>query len=489
MKRKEITQMNNTTNNKKVSLEDITETYKGTTEYSAYGNLGKARREITGILGVNRKANAFKLASIIAKPFSIIGSAFGFATITTGIANQDIFSILWFILFGFGLFIGAFFEYLSTANEDSLVGHRITKMTTTGIILIVFIKSYAVFMHYQTANQIQSFLLNNKEIDTPKAKLLKEEIETIREDIKATKAQITKELIANTTSVYTVKRGDAIALKEKIENKISILQERLRQKQKELIEQGESDKQSKIDENKGLIWTFFTLLVIFELSGTLMSVLYKKTVITGVDETIATAEEVKARLYSKRAGLEETTNRLNAFRVADEIKANHNAITLMELETAVREDELLLRERANNSKIKAGNKELELLEKMQELEELKYQKMINAIEAKIERINAIDTPIIKRANSDTDEKKPIGFRFDDDVAPVQIVNAILDSVEKAGDKTPPKSSLIDTRSRRQKEAYETAMRSMMKMNVVDYYAGKGYYMAVDKETAHNLLFK
>ncbi len=86
-------------------------------------------------MGVNRKANAFKIASWIAKPFSIIGSAFGFATITTGIANQEIFSNLWFILLGIGLFIGAFFEYLSTANEDSLVGHKITQMTKTGIII------------------------------------------------------------------------------------------------------------------------------------------------------------------------------------------------------------------------------------------------------------------------------------------------------------------------------------------------------------------
>ena len=117
---------------------------------------------------------------------------------------------------------------------------------------------------------------------------------------------------------------------------------------------------------------------------------------------------------------------------------------------------------------------------MQELEELKYQKMINAIEAKIERINAIDTPIVR-----SNKGRSIGFNVGDKE---DIIKAILDNVEDIGDKTPSKSSLVDTNSRREKELYESAMKTLMDNDIVNYYAGKGYYMAVNKNEAKAKLF-
>jgi len=62
------------------------------------------------------------------------------------------------------------------------------------------------------------------------------------------------------------------------------------------VKQSEVDKEAKISENSGLVLTFFILLVIFEVGGTLMSILHKKTILLGVDETIANSRGDKAEV-------------------------------------------------------------------------------------------------------------------------------------------------------------------------------------------------
>jgi len=241
--------MNTTTDNKKVSLEEVTGVYKGTTEYSAYGKLGQKRREITGILGVNKKANAFLIGSWIAKPFSVLGSAFGFATILAGVAHQELFNGVWWFLFVLGLGVGIFFEYLSTANEDSFVGWNITDLTKTGIVLILFIKSYAVFMHYQTSEQLAKSLtasITSETVkDTPKIKLLKSQIATLEQEIKDKKAEKTPQLVANSTSAFKSKREDALKQIEKIEKRVKELQDKKEAKELELSKLTEKNIDSK----------------------------------------------------------------------------------------------------------------------------------------------------------------------------------------------------------------------------------------------------
>jgi len=476
--------MNNNTGQNKVSLEELTETYKGTTEYSAYGKLGQKRREITGILGVDKKANAFLVGSWIAKPFSVLGSAFGFATILSGVAHQELFNLVWWILFVLGLGVGIFFEYLSTANEDSFVGFKLNSLTKTGILIILFIKSYAVFMHYQTSNQLSKSLtanINSSTVkETPKVKLLKSQIADTKQDIKDKKAEKTSELIANSTSAYKAKREDALKQIAKIEKSVKNLQDKKEAKELELTELTEQNiadtKQDIKDNSNGLIWSFFTLLVIFELGGTLLSVLYKKTVISGVDETVAVTEEVKSRLYTKKAGLEETTNRLNSFRVADDIRANHNSIKMIELESKVKEDEIVLLEQARMSEYKVKNKELELKAKMAELEELKHDKTIEAINLKIAQIKAIDITPINTPTATPQVQKPhkqMGFVASN--SKDDLIKAILDSADSKG-KVIAKSKLINIRDRAECKLYKEAVTELQQEDMLEYKNGYGYFL-------------
>jgi hypothetical protein len=481
----------NTTNVKNnIKLEDITDTYKGTTEYSAYGKLGQSRREITGILGVDKKANAFKLGAWIAKPFSVLGSAFGFATILVSVAHQDLFNNVWWILFLLGLGVGIFFEYLSTANEDSFVGWNVTGLTKTGIILIILIKSYAVFMHYQTSEQLSKSLTNNINSstvsDTPRVALLRNQIKDLETDIAEKRAEKNTDtyaqLLINSSGKYKNKRDSATASIAKIEDALTRYKESKKAKEAELATLTESnikkEKENVRNDSEGMIWTFFAMLVIFELGGTLLSVLHKKTILGGVDESIAVTEEVKNRMYSKKAGLEETTQKINAFRTADDIRANHNAINIIELESKVKEDEIVLLERARMAELGVANKELELKVKMSELDTLKHEKVIQAIENKIKQINTINMPShdtqIPLINNETTRKMGFSVAQSDNLTKDELIGIVMNGLND-GDKLPPKSKLIDMSSRTQKEVYENAMKELVSSGQIELKKGRGYY--------------
>ena len=489
-----ITMNDNTKNvNNNVKLEEITGTYKGTSEYQKYSELGQSRREITGIIGVDKKANAYKMGAYIAKPFSVLGSAFGFATILVSVAHQDLFNNVWWFLFALGLGVGIFFEYLSTANEDSFVGFNITGLTKTGIILILFIKSYAVFMHYQTSEQIAKSLtngINSSTItDTPRVALLKSQISDLTQDIKDKRAEKNTDayakLLVNATSAYKNKRDSATASIKAIEDDLKNFKADKKAKEMELATLTESNvAQEKADvksDSEGMIWTFFAMLVIFELGGTLLSVLHKKTILGGVDETIAVTDEVKSRMYTKKASLEERSNTLNAFRVADEIRANSNSIKLIELESKVKEDEILLLEKARMAELGVANKELELKVKLSELDTLKHEKVIQAIEHKIQQINTITvSPYSEHTHAipTPPPSRKMGFNTNvaksDSMTKDDLISLTMDGVGE-GDKLPPKSKLIDLGSRRQKTVYEEAMKDLVNSGRIELKKGRGYF--------------
>jgi hypothetical protein len=474
--------------NKNIKLEEITGTYAGTSEYQKYSELGQSRREITGIIGVDKKAHAYKMGAYIAKPFSVLGSAFGFATILVSVAHQELFTDIWWILFTLGLGVGVFFEYLSTANEDSFVGFNITGLTKTGIILILFIKSYAVFMHYQTSEQIAKSLTNGVNSSTisvtPRVALLKSQISDLKTDVSDKKAEKNTDayakMLVNSTSKYTNKREDALSSINAIESDLKALKADKKNKELELATLTESNvKQEKEDvknDSEGMIWTFFAMLVIFELGGTLLSVLHKKTILGGVDETIAVTDEVKSRMYTKKASLEERSNTLNAFRVADEIRANSNSIKLIELESKVKEDEILLLEQARMAELGVANKELELKVKLSELDTLKHEKVIQAIEHKINQINTIDVPAYNTHTISNEPSRKMGFNVarSDNLTKDELMDIAMNDINE-GDKLPAKSTLIDTTSRTQTKVYENAMKQLVNDGRIELKTGRGYY--------------
>ena len=427
---------------------NINDTIQGSSEYNAFTHLGAKRRVLTGILSIKNKERAFSIASWIAKPFSVIGSAFGFATIVSGIANQDIFSVLWFILLIIGLFIGAFFEYLSTANEDSFLPINLNNMRITGIIFIVLIKSYAVFMHYQTAKQIQSFLLGDN-IKTPMIELIKEDIKSLENQIKLKQSEITEDLIKNTTSIYISKRNDAIKLKKEIETEIKRLQAELSKKRLELIAQIKRDKESKISENSGLVWTFFILLVIFELGGTITSILSKRVVLNGTDENLATIEAVKNQMLDNKSALDYSRRKTKVFELKNQIETVDTNLKIAEKHTEVTREQMKVEEELIQAEEKLNNKKNELLAKRYELQSKQIELIIDDTKKEIEKINDTIHFINNKNYIDIDIEqgenmnRKIGFALNELDKEKAIRELYKNGEVKEGDKLTPKHKIVD----------------------------------------------
>jgi len=345
-------------------------------------------------------------------------------------------------------------------------------------------------MHYQTSEQIAKSLtngVNSSTIEvTPRVALLKSQISDLEKDIADKRAEKNTDsyakLLVNATSVHKNKRDSATASIKDIEDALTRYKESKKSKELELATLTESnvkqEKENIKNDSEGMIWTFFAMLVIFELGGTLLSVLHKKTILGGVDETIAVTDEVKSRMYTKKASLEERSNTLNAFRVADEIRANSNSIKLIELESKVKEDEILLLEQARMAELGVANKELELKVKLSELDTLKHEKVIQAIEHKIQQINTINVPTYDNQIQALPTEKKMGFNVaqSDNITKESLISVALAGVDENG-KIPSKSSLIDIKSRKQTTIYESAMKDLVNSGQIELKVGRGYFTA------------
>jgi hypothetical protein len=81
------------------------------------------------------------------------------------------------------------------------------------------------------------------------------------------------------------------------------------------------------------------------------------------------------------------------------------------------------------------------------------------------------------------QKRQIGFRMSRD----DLIDTILDNVYSVGDKIPSKRTLVNTNNRNETKVYESTMKDLKQMGVVEFQRGKGYFLAVDYNTALSIL--
>ena len=68
-----------------------------------------------------------------------------------------------------------------------------------------------------------------------------------------------------------------------------------------------------------------------------------------------------------------------------------------------------------------------------------------------------------------------------------LINKIFKDVEGKGEKLPPKPTLVNIKNRTETKIYETTMRELKDIGVVNYKVGQGYFLAVGKESAMHIL--
>ena len=230
------------------------------------------------------------------------------------------------------------------------------------------------------------------------------------------------------------------------------------------------------------------LLVIFEIGGTLLSILHAKTVLNSVDETIAMSEEVKRKLFTKKAEIQHTNETIKAFDVVNNIKANNNSIRTLEIESKIKEDELYLLEARRLADTEVNNSKLELENKIRELEIHQNKKMMLAINKRLDNINTIDTVITNESQTvapATATSRKIGFNVNDNY---EIVTRMFQGgLVSAGDKLTPRAKVITVNNRSENERVTKIYNTLADNGIIERVGNKGYFAKADYQTALNTI--
>jgi len=164
-------------------------------------------------------------------------------------------------------------------------------------------------------------------------------------------------------------------------------------------------------------------------------------------------------------------------------------VKLIEFESKVKEDEIVLLERARMAELAVANRELELKAKMAELEELKHSNPLEAIDKRIAQIQAIEAPLFVAEQKEYDVTRPqrkMGFVAN--MREGDIVRALYaDGDIKEGEKVVSKTKIIDVKSRTQDRAYKEVVKKLSDSGVVEFKRGHGYYAKADYETALSVI--
>lgn len=443
-------------NSPKQDVFDIIE--DGTTESGARDELGKARREMTGVLAQSSKVKFLRLSSKIMKPISIVNSALGL-TISILLLTEDIFwSATFFVTLLIGLVVGTFFELWSTNSEhvfattDELeLGEEDRGIYKT---ILISIKTYAVAMVLISAWNLPDYILiqktknveDNAYVKTRLTQIvrLKEDkknskdsaittsiyqskIDRLMADAKKIRAENTKELKANLTSIYVKKRVDAQNAIDSINSRvaeknkeIAIAEENMlstanSKTAKQLYEDSISQKEDEIEKERnrlsklagdstsstlGITAMLGVLFVFLELGGTMASILAQRAILKSISQEEAYKESVTNTLFNSAIALKERNTRLKATKIGSDLQQNKTMTAVISYESEVMAQNHELEERARLSVIDRENARLLLESDIQGLEANQLLVLADGVGKKLEGLDSVRTKIGKIIRKD-----------------------------------------------------------------------------------------
>jgi hypothetical protein len=466
--------MNNNTTKQTSSLERTTNTKAGTTEYGAMKDIHRGYNKLNGYEAMLHIINRYKFVLYPFIALSIAGSSYSF--------YNDFLKAFPALGVTANLFIAIFFSImLEIVRDGSLIALFNGKMKvpsrTLIIAIFIIVTTYMYSSHIKAIHVIEKIAIEyalehqtdqQKAVKNPKYSLIKSRIESVKKDIANKRGELTKELLANTTSVYKAKRESAISLKASIENTIQILKDKKSKLEDELLSL-DSENISDIKESQKLISKILLATLLLVESLAMLGAVIKFINKDNADKEVAKHSEIIEEYKSISEQMRTTNDELGLMLSNDTKRMGEQQLAYIQA----------LAETRNMFQAQMGQI-LSTLSDSPMINHIPINKMPNPKE-----LSQVDT---KYAEHQAQQKpmKRIGFNIEDKD---DLIKNILDNVERSGDKLPSKTNLIDIKNRRHKNLYEKTMRDLKGMGVVEYKRGSGYYMAVDRDTAKQEIFE
>ena len=436
---------------KMATPEEVLKIVDGTSESEARDNLGKERREMTGVLAQNSRVRFLKLSSKVMKPISIFNSALGL-TISILLLTEDKFwSIAFWISLLVGIIIGSFFELWSTnsehafATDDKLeVGDEDKSIYK---LILISVKIYAVVLVLVSAWNLPDYILVQKTLNIKDndyiisrlsqikrlnadkdasadsavtTAIYQMKIDRLSKEVKKIEREKTAELVKNSTSIQIKKREDALKTIASINQRIDVknaeiakaeadmiataggktqkqlYEEKITKKEAEIVKEREKLRLKARKKNRstlGITIMLGVLFVLLELGGTFASILAQRTVLKSVSPEEAHKESVTNKLFSENIALRERNTRLRATKISSDIKQNKTMTAVIKYESEAMAQNHELLEKTRLAEIDRENARLLTESKLRELESNQLMAMTDGVAKKLEGLDTIRTQI------------------------------------------------------------------------------------------------
>lgn len=447
------------------TLDTLTGTTKGTAEQGALKTIHRSYNKLNGYEAMLHIINRYRF---VLYPFiflSIAGSSYSF--------YNDFIKAFPMAGSTANLFFSIFFSVmLEIVRDGSLIAIFNSKMNLPSRLLVVTIfiavTSYMYSSHLKAIDVIEEMAINytlqhqsDQEIATtnPRYEVALKELKGLEESLKNKEAEKSPQLIANSTSIHTKKREDALNRIDKIDSKIEEIKEKISDKNKEIIGYKDSNIQS-IEESQQLISNILLATLLLVESLAMLGAVIKFINTDNAKKEIAKHSEIVEEYVEiseqmKQDNEELTKNLSNVVRGQSE--SNQQVMQMIS-------DDMRESSRLNIQFIQAiAQNKNEMMQQMNEV---------------LQAVNKGTSPTIQQPTAQQVEheepvKRQIGFKLESEE---EIVKALFKNGEvKAGDKLVSKTQIINIKDRSEDKHYKQTLKKLTDNQVAKFKVGHGYY--------------
>jgi len=263
----------NNDNSQEPTLSEVTETKEGTSEQGALKTIHREYNKLNGYEAMLHIINRYRF---VLYPFiflSVAGSSYSFF--------NDFLKAFPMLGDTANLTVAIFFSVmLEIVRDGSLIALFNSKMKLPSRLLVVTIfivvTTYMYSSHLKAIDVIEKmaveYALTHQDQESikatnPRYQVAVKELERLESNLVSKRAEKTPELIANSTSIHTKKREDALARIDKIEREIKAIEASIKAKNMEIVGYQEGNIKS-IEDSQKLISTILlaTLLLVESLA-------------------------------------------------------------------------------------------------------------------------------------------------------------------------------------------------------------------------------
>ncbi len=462
-----------TNNNTDTSLDSLTDTIKGTKEQGALKSIHKGYNKLNGFEAMLHIINRFRFVLYPFIALSIVGSTFSFYNdflVTFPMLGNTINLVVAF-------FYSVMLEIVRDGSIIAIFNSKM-KVRSRALVVLIFLSvtSYMYSSHLKAIDVIEQkaveYTLSHQDENTvkainPKYDLAVKEVKELKQDLTDKKAELTPQLIKNSTSIHTKKRTDALNRIEKIDKKIEEIKAKISIKQNEILGY-KTDNIKSVEDSQKLISNILLATLLLTESLAMLGAVIKYIHTDNAKKEIARHSEIVEEYIE----------------ISEQMKADNEELTknLSSVVKGQSESNQQVMEMISNDMRESAKLNIQFIQSIADNKNQTMQQMNEVL--KMINSNVVPTMNNNQAVVEPKERQ-IGFvaNSQEDI----IKGLFQDGYLKETDKLTSKTMLINVNDRTEDKNYKEVMKKLSTNDIVQFKRGHGYYADETKGNLENAL--